>query len=153
MENSEEIFGEIGRFFSEIVKSLGKFIICPGKYWKILKILRGTIWGKIWKNESKFWRNFLDKKCIKSRLIRNSLFAPNRAFLSHLPNTSYLNRIYIRAINRIYIRANARAIREEIIFVDASSGRLSIYTEMAVTSKCVLSVLVISFTYFNTETY
>ncbi len=31
LKNNEEIFVEIGRFFSEIVKRLGKFIRCPGK--------------------------------------------------------------------------------------------------------------------------
>ncbi len=73
------------------------------------------------KTKSKFWRNFVDKKYIKSKLIRNTPFTPNRASLSHLPIASYLN--------LIYIRATAWAIREETIFVDAGSGRLPIYTQ------------------------
>ncbi len=35
----KEIFGGIERFFSEIVKRLGKFTRCSGKFQKILKIL------------------------------------------------------------------------------------------------------------------
>ncbi len=37
------------------------------------------------KTKSKFWRNFLDKECMKSKLTHNSPFAPNRASLSRLP--------------------------------------------------------------------
>ncbi len=99
------------------------------------------------KMKSKFWRNFLDKKCIKSNLIRNSPFATKRASPSRLPTASYLS--------LIYFRVTARAMHEATIFVDASSGRLPIYlhTKMVVNSNCVLSVLVISFSYFNTEIY
>ncbi len=43
LQNNKEIFREIGRFFSEIVERLGKLVRCPGKFRKILKILRGTI--------------------------------------------------------------------------------------------------------------
>ncbi len=68
------------------------------------------------KTKSKFWR-----KCIKCKLIRNSPFASNRASLSRLPITSYLS--------LVYIRATAQAIREETIFVGASSGHLPIYTQ------------------------
>ncbi len=35
LENNEEIFVEIRRFFSEIVKRLRKFIRCPRKFQKI----------------------------------------------------------------------------------------------------------------------
>ncbi len=73
------------------------------------------------KTKSKFWWNFLDKKSIKSKLIQNSPFAPNRASLSRLPIASYLI--------LVYIRTTAQAICEEKIFVYASSGRLPIYTQ------------------------
>ncbi len=66
------------------------------------------------KMKSKVWRNFLDKK--KSKLKRNSPFVPKRASLSRLPIASYLS--------LVYIRVTVRAICEEIIFVDASSGRV-----------------------------
>ncbi len=39
LEHNEEIFGAIERFFTEIMKRLGKFIRCLGKFRKILKIL------------------------------------------------------------------------------------------------------------------
>ncbi len=118
LENNEEIFGEIKGFFSEIVKWLGKFIRCPRKFRKIRKILRGTL-REILKNwQVNFEEIFWIKKCIKSKLVRNSLFAPNRASLSRLPIASHLS--------LVYIRPTARAICEETIFVDASSGRLSI---------------------------
>ncbi len=98
------------------------------------------------KMKSKFWRHFLDKKCIMFQLIRNSPFAPNRSSLLRLLIVSYLS--------LVYIRATARAISKETIFVDDSGGRLPIYTtEMVVTSSCMLSVLVISLIYFNTEIY
>ncbi len=74
------------------------------------------------KTKSKFWKNFLGKKMyFKSKLIPNSPFAPNRASLSRLPIASYLT--------LVYIRATARAIREETIFADSSSGRLPIYAQ------------------------
>ncbi len=38
LENNEKNLGEIGRFSSEIVKRLRKFIRCPRKFRKILKI-------------------------------------------------------------------------------------------------------------------
>ncbi len=54
----------------------------------------------------------------------------------------------------LHLRATARAIPEETIFVNTSSGRLThLHTEMIVTSNCMLSVLIISFTYFNTGIY
>ncbi len=43
LENNAEIFGEIGKFFSEIVRRLGILTKCPGKFRKILKILHGTL--------------------------------------------------------------------------------------------------------------
>ncbi len=119
-ENNEKNLGEIRRFFPEIVKWLGKFIRCPWEFWKILKILRGTLRKIFKKQKVSFEEIFSIKKCIKSKLIRNFPFAPKRASLLHLPITSYLS--------LVYIRATARAIREETIFVDASSGRLPIYT-------------------------
>ncbi len=64
---------------------------------------------------------FRIKKCIKSKLIRNSPFAPNRASLSRLPIASYLS--------LVYIRGTAQVICEETIFVNASSGRLLIYIQ------------------------
>ncbi len=64
---------------------------------------------------------FWIKKCFKSKLLRNPPLATNRASLSRLSIASYLSLVYIRAI--------ARAIREETIFVDASSGRSPIYTQ------------------------
>ncbi len=73
------------------------------------------------KKKSKFWKIFWIKKCIKSKLIGNSPFIPNRASLSRLRIASYLC--------LVYIRATARAICEETIFVDAGSGRLRIYTQ------------------------
>ncbi len=54
-------------------------------------------------------------------LIRNSPFAPNRTSLSHLLIASYVRLVYITAI--------AGAIREETIFIDASSGLLPIYIQ------------------------
>ncbi len=72
------------------------------------------------KNKVKFEETFWIKECIKSRLLLNSPIASNRASLSCLPITSFLS--------LVYIRATARAIREETSFVDASSGRLPIYT-------------------------
>ncbi len=72
------------------------------------------------KMKSKFWRNFCIKKCIKSKLVCNFPFTPNRISLLRLPIASYLS--------LLYIRATARAICEETIFVDASGSRLSIYT-------------------------
>ncbi len=68
------------------------------------------------KTKNTFLRNFLDKKFIKSKLIRDSLFAPNRASLSCL-------------LSLVHIRVTARTIREETILVKASSGRLPIYTQ------------------------
>ncbi len=65
LENNEEIFGEIRRFFSEIVKRLGKFIRCPGKFRKILKILRGTMRKILKKRKVNFKEIFSIKKCIK----------------------------------------------------------------------------------------
>ncbi len=96
--------------------------------------------GNFEKMKSNFEEIFWIKKCIKSKLIRNSPFPSKRASLLRL--------------NR-YIRATTRVIREKTIFVDASSGRLPthLHTEMVVASNCVLSVLAISFTYFNTEIY
>ncbi len=121
MENNEEIFEEIGRLFSEIVRRLGKFIRCSGKFRKILKILRGTVRKILKKQKVNFEEIFWIKKCIKSKLICDSPFAPNSASLSHLPIASYLSLVYIRAA--------ARIIREETIFVDASRGCLPIYTQ------------------------
>ncbi len=51
LENNEEILGEIWRFYTEIVKRLGKFIRCLGKCRKILKILQGTLREILQKNE------------------------------------------------------------------------------------------------------
>ncbi len=86
LENKEEIFGEIGRFFSGIVKRFGKFMRSLGKFRKILKVLRGTL-RKILKKqkvnfEEIFW--ILDKKCIKL-LIRNSPFALYREGFTFAP--------------------------------------------------------------------
>ncbi len=120
LKNNEEIFGEIGRFFSEIVNRLEKFMMFEEVLKNFENITR-NFEENFEKIKSKFWRNFLDKKGIKSKLIRNSPFAPNRASLSRLPIASYLS--------LVYIRATARAIREETIFVDASSGRLPISTQ------------------------
>ncbi len=55
LKNNEEIFGREGgnrRFFSKIVKRLGKFR-CAGKFQKILKILRATL-RKILKKTKNF---------------------------------------------------------------------------------------------------
>ncbi len=112
LKNNEEIFGEIGRFFLEIVKRLGKFVRCTGMSRKIWKILRGTLRQILKKRKVNFEEIFCIKKCIKSKLIRNSPFAPNRAPLSHLPITSYLS--------LVYIKATTQAIREETIFVDTT---------------------------------
>ncbi len=79
----------------------------------------------------------MDKKCIKSKLIPTPPFFPNRASHSRLPLVSYLS--------LVYIKASARTIHDETIFVVASNGRLSLHTEMVITSNYVLSVLVISF--------
>ncbi len=62
LENNEELFVIIRRFFPEIVIKLGKFIRCPEKFQKILKILRGTLRKFLKKTKSKFWWNVLDKK-------------------------------------------------------------------------------------------
>ncbi len=103
------------------MKRLGKFIRYPGKFRKILKILRGTLRKILKKQSVNFEEIFWIKQCIKSKLIRNFPFAPTRASLSHLPIASYLS--------LVYIRATEQAIREETIFVYASCGRLPIYTQ------------------------
>ncbi len=79
----------------------------------LLKILK--------KSKVNFEEIFWIKKRIKSKLIRNSSLAPNMASFSRLPIASYLS--------LVYIRGNARAIRKETIFVDASSGLLPINTQ------------------------
>ncbi len=89
---------------------------CPGKFRKILKILLGILKKILKKQKVNFEEIFWIKKCIKFKLIRNSLFAPKRDSHSRLLSASYLS--------LVYFRATARVIREETIFVDASSGRL-----------------------------
>ncbi len=77
--------------------------------------------------KSKFWRNFLDKKYMKSKLMRNSPIASNRASLSRQPIVSYLS--------FVCIRVTRGAIREETIFIDTSSGRLPIKALFTLVSK------------------
>ncbi len=72
MENNEETFREIGRCFLEIVKRLGKFIRCPGKFRKILKILRGTLRRILKKRKI----NFDEILWIKKVLSLNSYATP-----------------------------------------------------------------------------
>ncbi len=132
LENNEEIFGEFRKFFLEIVKILRKYIRCPGKFRKMKKKITRSLEENFEKTKSKFWRNFLDKKCIKFKLIRNAPFAPNRASLSHQPIASYWS--------LVYIRATARAICEETNFVDASSGCLPItHGNGSHQQRCVIS--------------
>ncbi len=145
LENNEEIFGEIRRFFSEILKRLGKFRRCTGKFPKSLKILWGTLTKilKKWivnfeKMKNKFWKNFLDKKCIKSKRICNSTFAPNKSSLSRLSIASYMS--------LVYIRANCTSDSWKNNFCRSQQWSFThLHTEMVVISNCVLSVLVISF--------
>ncbi len=119
LENDEEIFGKIRRFFSEIVKRLGKSMIFKEVLKNFENITR-NFQENFEKTKSKFWRNFLDKKNVSnlSSYSTPPSLAPNRASFSRLPIANYLILVYIRAI--------ARAICEETIFLDAGSGRLPI---------------------------
>ncbi len=135
--SNEEIFGEIERFFSEIVKRLGKFIQFPGKFRKILILLQRTLRNILKKREVNFEEIFWIKNVLSLSPYATPLLPQNRALLLRLPIASYLS--------LIYITATAQAICEEIIFVDASSGRLPVYTEMVVSSNCDLHIITMKF--------
>ncbi len=57
LENNEEIFVEIWRFFTEIGRILGKFIRCPN--------ITRNFEENFGKMRSIFWRNFVDSKINK----------------------------------------------------------------------------------------
>ncbi len=109
--------------FSEIVKKSGEYFVQIFKHSK-RKFCDIFVSKKLYEKHEiilrKFWNN-LEKLSIKSKFIRNSSFVPNRASLLRVQIANYLS--------LVYIRATARAIHEETIFVDASNGRLPIYTQ------------------------